>query len=96
MDVTGIDIGALIAGIGGLVKGLHSDRVTASSKKTLDERCTQIEGQLKNHDQRLDAGERKFELSDAKMDRVLDRITDVDKNVSTILGYMKGKESAIK
>lgn len=96
MDVTGIDIGALIAGIGGLVKGLHSDRVTASSKKTLDERCTQIEGQLKNHEQRLDAGERKFELSDAKMDRVLDRITDVDKNVSTILGYMKGKESAAK
>lgn len=96
MDVTGIDIGAMIAGIGGLLKSLHSDRVTASSKKTLEERCTTMEGQLKSYEQRLDAGERRFESQDAKMDKVLDRLTDVDKNVSTILGYMKGREAGIQ
>lgn len=55
-----------------------------------------MESQLKNYEQRLDAGERRFDSQDAKMDKVLDRLTDVDRNVSTILGYMKGREVGAK
>ena len=32
LDITGIDIGALIAGLGGLAKSLHSDRKAAKAE----------------------------------------------------------------
>lgn len=33
MDITGLDIGALVAGIGAVLKSLHSDRNSSESKK---------------------------------------------------------------
>ena len=33
MDITGLDIGALLAGIGGIAKSLHSDRKAEEAKK---------------------------------------------------------------
>ena len=33
MDVTGIDIGALLVGIGGLIKSFRSDNAAKESKK---------------------------------------------------------------
>lgn len=84
MDVTGLDIGALLAGLGGLVKSLHSDRATASAKKGLEERCAVLE-------RRLDDGEKRFSSNEAKMDKLMDKVGEIGENVATILGYMKGR-----
>lgn len=84
LDITGIDIGALVAGIGGLLKSLHSDRTAASAKKGLEERCSVLE-------RRIDEGERRFSTNEGKIDKLMDKVGDIDKNVATILGYMKGK-----
>lgn len=69
MDITGIDIGALIAGIGGLAKSLHSDRKAEEAKKGLDERMAVIENDMRHHDKRLDEGDSNFKVLDQKMDR---------------------------
>lgn len=69
MDITGIDIGALIAGLGGLAKSLHSDRKAEETKKGLDERMAVIENDIRHHDKRLDDGDSNFKVLDQKMDR---------------------------
>lgn len=69
MDITGIDIGALIAGLGGLAKSLHSDRKAEDAKKGLDERMAVIENDMRHHDKRLDDGDSNFKILDQKMDR---------------------------
>lgn len=69
MDITGIDIGALIAGLGGLAKSLHSDRKSEEAKKGLDERMAVIENDMRHHDKRLDDGDSNFKILDQKMDR---------------------------
>ena len=69
MDITGIDIGALIAGLGGLAKSLHSDRKAEEDKKGLDERMAVIENDMRHHDKRLDDGDSNFKVLDQKMDR---------------------------
>ena len=38
MDITGIDIGVILTGVGAILKSLHSDRKVDSSKKNIDER----------------------------------------------------------
>ena len=69
MDITGIDIGALIAGLGGLAKSLHSDRKAEEAKKGLDERMAVIENDMRHHDKRLDDGDSNFKVLNQKMDR---------------------------
>lgn len=69
MDITGIDIGALLAGLGGLAKSLHSDRKAEEAKKGLDERMAVIENDMRHHDKRLDDGDSNFKVLDQKMDR---------------------------
>ena len=69
MDITGIDIGALIAGLSGLAKSLHSDRKSEEAKKGLDERMAVIENDMRHHDKRLDDGDSNFKVLDQKMDR---------------------------
>lgn len=69
MDITGLDIGALLAGIGGLAKSLHSDRKAEEAKKGLDERMAVIENDMRHHDKRLDDGDSNFKVLDQKMDR---------------------------
>ncbi len=69
MDITGIDIGALIAGLGGIAKSLHSDRKAEEAKKGLDERMAVIENDMRHHDKRLDDGDSNFKVLDQKMDR---------------------------
>lgn len=69
MDITGIDIGALIAGLGGLAKSLQSDRKAEEAKKGLDERMAVIENDMRHHDKRLDDGDSNFKVLDQKMDR---------------------------
>lgn len=69
MDITGVDIGALIAGLGGLAKSLHSDRKAEEAKKGLDERMAVLENDFKHHDKRLDDGDSNFKILDQKMDR---------------------------
>lgn len=62
MDITGIDIGALVAALGAVLKSYHSDRKA-------DERIAVIENQIKHHDRRLDDGDSNFKVLDQKMDR---------------------------
>lgn len=69
MDITGIDIGALIAGLGGLAKSLHSDRKAEEAKKGLDERMAVIENDMRHHDKRLDDVDSNFKTLSQKMDR---------------------------
>lgn len=69
MDITGIDIGALIAGLGGLAKSLHSDRKAEGLRRGLDERIAVIENDVRHHDKRLDDGDSNFKVLDQKMDR---------------------------
>lgn len=69
MDITGLDIGALLAGLGGLAKSLHSDRKAEEAKKGLDERMAVIENDMRHHDKRLDDGDSNFKVLDQKMDR---------------------------
>ena len=69
MDITGLDIGALLAGLGGLAKSLHSDRKAEEAKKGLDERMAVIENDIRHHDKRLDDGDSNFKVLDQKMDR---------------------------
>ena len=69
MDITGLDIGALLAGIGGIAKSLHSDRKAEEAKKGLDERMAVIENDMRHHDKRLDDGDSNFKVLDQKMDR---------------------------
>lgn len=69
MDITGIDIGALVAALGAVLKSFHSDRKTEDSKKGMNERIAVIENQIKHHDRRLDDGDSNFKVLDQKMDR---------------------------
>lgn len=69
MDITGIDIGALVAGVGAILKSFHSDRKSDSAKKTLDERMSVIENDIRHHDKRLDDGDSNFKVLDSKIDR---------------------------
>lgn len=69
MDVTGIDIGVFMTGIGTILKSLHSDRKIDSAKKNLDERIAVLENDLKHHDKRLDDGDSNFKILDQKIDR---------------------------
>lgn len=82
MDITGIDIGALIAGLGGLAKSLHSDRAAASAKKGMDERMAVIEQQIKHHDRRLDDGDSAFKQLDGKIDRM-------NENLNQLIGEIR-------
>lgn len=69
MDITGLDIGALVAGVGAILKSLHSDHKSDSTKKTLDERMSVIENDIRHHDKRLDDGDSNFKILDQKIDR---------------------------
>ncbi|MBO7060134.1 MAG: hypothetical protein J6W54_03425 [Fibrobacter sp.] len=69
MDITGLDIGALVAGIGAVIKSFHSDRKSDSAKKSLDERMSVIENDIRHHDKRLDDGDSNFKILDQKIDR---------------------------
>ena len=69
MDITGIDIGVFMTGIGAILKSLHSDRKTDSAKKNLDERIAVLENDLKHHDKRLNDGDSNFKILDQKIDR---------------------------
>ena len=69
MDITGLDIGALVAGVGSILKSLHSDHKSDSTKKTLDERMSVIENDIRHHDKRLDDGDSNFKILDQKIDR---------------------------
>lgn len=69
MDITGIDIGVFMTGIGAVLKSFHSDRKTDSAKKNLDERIAVLENDLKHHDKRLDDGDSNFKILDQKIDR---------------------------
>lgn len=69
MDITGLDIGALAACIGAVVKSLHSDRKSDAVKKGLDERMAVIETRMQQNDKRLDDGDAAFRTLDAKIDR---------------------------
>ena len=69
MDITGIDVGAFMAGIGAIIKSFHSDRKSDSAKKNLDERMSVIENDIRHHDKRLDDGDSNFKILDQKIDR---------------------------
>lgn len=69
MDITGLDIGAFMTGIGAILKSFHSDRKSDSAKKTLDERMSVIENDIRHHDKRLDDGDSNFKILDQKIDR---------------------------
>lgn len=69
MDITGLDIGAFMTGIGAIIKSFHSDRKSDSAKKTLDERMSVIENDIRHHDKRLDDGDSNFKVLDQKIDR---------------------------
>lgn len=69
MDITGLDIGALAAGIGAVLKSLHSDRKSDAAKKGLDERMAVLETRVQQNDKRLDDGDAAFRTLDAKIDR---------------------------
>lgn len=84
MDVTGIDVGALLVGIGGLIKNFRSDSVAKESKKSIEERCSVLE-------RRLDDGDRRFAGIDSKMDKLMEKVVEIDKGMTSIISYMKGK-----
>lgn len=69
MDITGLDIGVLMTGIGAIIKSFHSDRKSDSAKKNLDERMSVIENDIRHHDKRLDDGDSNFKILDQKIDR---------------------------
>ena len=64
MDITGIDVGVFMTGIGAVLKSLHSDLKTDSAKKNLDERIAVLENDLKHHDKRLNDGDSNFKILD--------------------------------
>lgn len=69
LDITGIDIGAFVTGVGALIKSLHSDRKADNAKKGLDERMAVLETDMRHHDKRLDDGDSNFKVLDQKIDR---------------------------
>lgn len=69
MDITGIDIGVILTGVGAILKSLHSDRKVDSSKKNIDERMAVLENDIKHHDKRLNDGDSNFKILDQKIDR---------------------------
>ena len=58
-----------MTGIGAIIKSFHSDRKSDSEKKTLDERMSVIENDIRHHDKRLDDGDSNFKILDQKIDR---------------------------
>jgi hypothetical protein len=58
-----------MTGIGAIIKSFHSDRKSDSAKKTLDERISVIENDIRHHDKRLDDGDSNFKVLDQKIDR---------------------------
>lgn len=84
MDITGIDVGALLVGFGSLVKSFRSDNAAKEQKKCLEERCSLLE-------RRLDDGDKRFAGVDVKMDKLMEKVVDIDKGMTSIISYMKGK-----
>ena len=69
MDITGLDIGALVASLGAVLKSFRSDRKSDLDKKNIDERISVIENDIRHHDKRLDDGDSNFKILDQKIDR---------------------------
>ena len=84
MDITGIDVGALLVGVGGLIKSFRSDSAAKESKKSIEERCSVLE-------RRLNDGDRRFAGIDSKMDKLMEKVVEIDKGMTSIISYMKGK-----
>ena len=78
MDVTGIDVGALLVGLGSLIKVFRSDNAAKESKKSLEERCSILE-------RRLDEGDKRFDGIDVKMDKLMEKVVDIDKGMTSII-----------
>lgn len=91
MDITGLDIGALVAGVGAVLKSFHSDRNSNESKKAMEARCDALEKRLNDGDHRFEIIDSKIDKTLDKVDKAFDKIGDVDKGVSSMVSFFKGK-----
>lgn len=93
MDITGIDIGAFLTGIGALLKSYHSDRKTDNAKKGMDERMAVLENDILHHDKRLNDGDSNFKVLDQKIDGLRqtfdNRFDGLSSSVNQLIGEIR-------
>lgn len=95
VDVSGLDIGAIIAGVAGLLKSLQSDARARdieddrkATKENLDVWKREVEMKLEAHAKSLAEGNARFEKSDAKMDQVEKKIDEANSKIDRLLGFL--------
>lgn len=95
IDVSGLDIGAIIAGVGGLLKAFQSDARARDIeddrkkvKESLDVWKREVEMKLEAHDHSLQAGNERFDKSDKKMDDIIDKMNDANSKIDRLIGFV--------
>lgn len=90
MMISGFDAAALVTAAGSVLKMLHTDR----KAKTLDEEVAVLKTQVEGFKKELQVGNQRFEKQDEKLDTVISKVSEIDKNVGIMLGYVKGQSGA--
>lgn len=95
VDISGLDIGAIVAGIAGLLKAIQSNARARdieddrkATKENLDVWKREVEMKLEAHAQSLAEGNARFEKSDAKMDQVEKKIDEANSKIDRLLGFL--------
>lgn len=100
MDVTGLDIGALAAALGAVVKSLHSDRKTKAieddrieSKRGINERFAVLEEKMRHADQRAEdyarRTEKRLDDGDAAFRTLDGKIDRMNESLNQLIGEIR-------
>ena len=106
MDISGIDIGAIVAAAGALAKSFHSDsKATAvqqdrkETKDSLEVWKREIEMKINSHEEALHQSAERFKKTDEKMDIINSKIDEVNSKVDRLIGFISassGQKELIK
>lgn len=105
VDVSGLDIGAIIAGVAGLLKSLQSDARARdieddrkATKENLDVWKREVEMKLEAHAQSLADGNERFNKTDEKMDKISQKMDEANSKIDRLIGFVSAAigERAVK
>ena len=103
MDISAIDVGAILGVLGAIGKAFHSDSKTKQVEATqkadrdsLDCWRTKVDFTLKAHDQSLQAGNSRFEKSESRFEEFTKTMNEEFKSTNskldTLIGYVQNRD----
>lgn len=95
VDISGLDIGAIVAGIAGLLKAMQSDSRARdiesdrkATKENLDVWKREVEMKLEAHTKSLDDGNARFDKTEAKMDQINNKLDETSSKIDKLIGFV--------